>query len=709
MEMIKEVLKQKRIALEWKKIENYIFPILAMCFTLLEEAFLFNPLILAILFVSYKKSGITYFLTFFTLIFTSSMVNISYSMELLIIGLVQFFLSFSFVRICFNSEYKEYYPVLILCLLISGTMLIKSFSLKSLVYCFISSALTIFFVYHGNEFNRAIDDETFIISKFSYIVLEMVVFISSMVFPIAGLILIRIILLNKIKKENITISLLLLILVFISLFFIYQYSINNCLMILLPCLLMYIKDKRFNKVILLILTVIVSFIIDPLFYSNGLFYQTVVAEIIFFALPLKSKLKVKKTEKEKVLEIVNHLEGYLNAINFEFESNPLTPQQKAASRVYQRVCSSCEHLEYCKLTRNLSNYVGGKINAEMRKSINKECIKPYKLTLELQQGYQIFISSESYYQEVLKRKEMLLDVLENIRTPLKITKEELLEEKDLKTKIKEHLISEKIMVKEIKILNNKIVVLLESIIEESNKEIIKKILYLYMNEWFTISNEYVSYLNHHYVVEYESLSRKSIKYMTYTKAAGSKNGDYIVSDNMGNKRIILLCDGMGHDEKAYSSSMSVANTFISLYKQDCDINRNLQQINDMFRVGSTYDNYSTFDFMEINLQTLELTSIKAGSAESYIIRDSKIMAIELGGLPLGVLDKVDYRRATFQLQEGDILLMISDGIREFIKELDKEIYKEIHDENEFFRSLFNLALVNMKHLDDASMIVCKIL
>lgn len=710
MEMTKEVLKQNKIKLEWKKIENYVFPLLAMCFVLLEDAFLFNPLILACLFVTYRKSGITYFLTFFTLVLTASMINISYSMELILIGLVQFFLSFSLVRLTLTSKYKEYYPLLILCLLISGTMIINSFSLNSIINCFISTILTCFLVYHGFEINKSIEDDSYDLSKLSYIVAFLVIFIGGMSFPIFGLILIRVALLKEIKKNDVIISMLLMALVFITLFFLYDYSLNNCLMVLLPCLVMFIDKKKTNISLYFIFTFIISLVLDPLFYTNGLFYQSLIAGIIFLTFPFKKNKKViKKTEKERTLEVINHLQTYLNAINFEFESNPLTPKQKAVSRVYQRVCSNCEHLEYCKLTKSLKDFVLAKINTEMRKTINKECIKPYKLTLELQQGYQIFISSESYYQEVLKRKEMLLQVLDNIKTPLKIVKEEILEEKDIKTKIKEHFLSEQIIIKEIKFLNNIIIIEFENIIDDEKKELIKNIIHLYTNKWFDIANEYISYLRHEYVIEYEIIPNRNIRHLTYTKAASCKNGDYITYDEINNKKIFLLCDGMGHDERAYFSSKSVASTFLALYKQENNINRSLQQINNMFRVGSTYDNYSTFDFMEIDLQTLELISIKAGSVDSYVIRDDRIISIGAGGLPLGVLDDVDYKSITFQLQIGDILLMVSDGIGEFIKDLDKDFYKDISNENEFFRNLFNLALLNMKHLDDASMIVCKIL
>ena len=166
---------------------------------------------------------------------------------------------------------------------------------------------------------------------------------------------------------------------------------------------------------------------------------------------------------------------------------------------------------------------------------------------------------------------------------------------------------------------------------------------------------------------------------------------------------------MGHDEKAHYASLGTANTFMTLYSQNNNIHRHLEQINNMFLIGSTYENYSTFDFMEIDLQTLELTSIKAGSMESYIIREGKIIVIPSGGLPLGSLDEVDYKKACYQLQVGDVLLIVSDGVGEVINKLDPNVLININDEKEFYRDLFNLSILNMKHLDDASMIVCKIL
>ena len=713
MEMTKKITKNNRFSLEWKKIENYIFPLFAMCFILFENAFLFNPFILAILFVSYKKSGVTYLLTFFTLIFTSTLINISYAIEIVLIGIVQFFLSFSLVRIKTNHKYEEYYPAIVLCLLISMMMIARSFEIDNIFSCALNTTITLLLINYGNKIVDYFENEESNLSKVTELVFFLIIIISSMVFPIFGLILLRLLLMSQINKKDSVFSLLLTLSSFLLLFLVYQYSLGICLMIITPCLAVFFNNKKQKIIGYFSLLIFISYAVDPLFYSNGVFYQGLIAGLIITIVPIDKFLLIRKKEikddKKIALEAISKIQDYLSAINFEFESNPLTPIDKAYIRVYHRVCARCEHLEYCKLTKNLREFIVEKITSEGRKQINKDCIKPYKLTLELQQGHQIYISSESYYQEALKRKEMVLDVIKSIEPTLLSVRKELIENYSIIEKIKRELTKEKIEVKDIKILKDKVEIIFKNVIDDFQKGNVKTILCLCLKESFEIDNDYISYLNHNYVIEYKSKETRSISITPYSKAASFKNGDTIIIKENNKRKMILLCDGMGHDEKAHYASLGTANTFMTLYRQNNNIHRHLEQINNMFLIGSTYENYSTFDFMEIDLQTLELTSIKAGSMESYIIREGKIIVIPSGGLPLGSLDEVDYKKACYQLQVGDVLLIVSDGIGEVINKLDPNVLININDEKEFYRDLFNLAILNMKHLDDASMIVCKIL
>ena len=137
--------------------------------------------------------------------------------------------------------------------------------------------------------------------------------------------------------------------------------------------------------------------------------------------------------------------------------------------------------------------------------------------------------------------------------------------------------------------------------------------------------------------------------------------------------------------------------------------KNLDQLNRLFRISLDGDNYSTFDFFHIDLQSLELTNYKGGSCPTFMIRDGKLLVLPNGGLPIGLLDEVEVESKRVQLKKNDILLITSDGISQFIQDQDPIIFQKIENKNEFFRSLFQLSISSMKHFDDATMIVCEIL
>ena len=50
--------------------------------------------------------------------------------------------------------------------------------------------------------------------------------------------------------------------------------------------------------------------------------------------------------------------------------------------------------------------------------------------------------------------------------------------------------------------------------------------------------------------------------------------------------------------------------------------------------------------------------------ESYIIRAGKIFPIEASNIPIGILEEFDVEPVSEKLKDGDILVMISDGVLE---------------------------------------------
>ena len=103
---------------------------------------------------------------------------------------------------------------------------------------------------------------------------------------------------------------------------------------------------------------------------------------------------------------------------------------------------------------------------------------------------------------------------------------------------------------------------------------------------------------------------------------------------------------------------------------------------------------------------------KAGAAVSYVVRKGKIHRVDLPSLPAGILTEISFAKETYQLQEGDRLLMISDGVlTEGDAWLEGELLTwEDQGEEEFAQRIVELAREKRKdgHDDDITVLAATI-
>ena len=53
---------------------------------------------------------------------------------------------------------------------------------------------------------------------------------------------------------------------------------------------------------------------------------------------------------------------------------------------------------------------------------------------------------------------------------------------------------------------------------------------------------------------------------------------------------------------------------------------------------------------------------KAGAAQSYHVREGVVNRVDLESLPLGILRETDLSRYALTAEEGDLFVMLSDGV-----------------------------------------------
>lgn len=722
MEII-ERKKQRKVLSFITPNHTFLFVGFGILSVFLEKAFLFNPLILVVLYLSIEKSLLQYLFTFIAMSLTAFFIHTSYGLEIVLISFVLFLLHQVFQKIEIKNKKNYRIDLILFCGMLTVLMCVKSWSILHLGLCLLSTTLTLLWVHELEKIHKALEDEEKSVNDFTLWISALFLFALSMVHPILGFIFLRFLLLllpsdkKMLAISIVTTSALLLL-------FLYQYPISYVAMIIVPTFLATFFPKKRKLIAFFISHWLVFLFLDPLFYTNGLFYQGFVVMILYLMLAFKIEGPIeefihrsKKIENEEMRsyqkethQAIASLYEYIAAMDFELGKQEKTPSQKAKAHVYREVCAKCSHLLYCPLTQQLEMMVKDKISPTTRKSINRDCISPYKLTLCIQQSNAIFINEENYFQECLRRKEAIEELIASMKSSLQAIKNYSYQKDYQRETLIAHFALQGISVEDIYFKKEKLIFIInQELTPQQESEMENTILQVLKEKYDSFFKEKILFSSSRRYV-FKKAPLHQIAYVSYQKGCQSDaNGDQFRVLQKDTEFLTLLCDGMGHDQRAERTAKSLLNSFLALYQHSKDVKRNLNQLNRLFRISLDGDNYSTFDFFSIQLQTLELKNFKGGSGPTFIIREGKLLTLPVGGLPIGLLDEVDVEEKRIQLEPNDILLLVSDGISQFIQEQNPVIYQNIENKNDFFRNLFQLSVSSMKHFDDATMIVCEIL
>lgn len=127
----------------------------------------------------------------------------------------------------------------------------------------------------------------------------------------------------------------------------------------------------------------------------------------------------------------------------------------------------------------------------------------------------------------------------------------------------------------------------------------------------------------------------------------------------------LISDGMGTGGGAAFSS-GVSSLFLEkMLKAGNRTKTALRMLNGVLRArsGAREMEYSaTVDLLEVDLLTGEASLIKSGAAPTFVRRRGDIFKLHSKTVPLGILTALDAQQTKLELSEGDVIVMVSDGV-----------------------------------------------
>ena len=143
------------------------------------------------------------------------------------------------------------------------------------------------------------------------------------------------------------------------------------------------------------------------------------------------------------------------------------------------------------------------------------------------------------------------------------------------------------------------------------------------------------------------------------------SGDATIRENFpGSVCLIGLSDGMGHGEHARRESQKTLELLSLCMAAGYTREQAITAVNGMMLSATGGDRFATVDICLVDLWSGEAQMEKLGACTSYLLRGDHVKAIAGAALPLGILEQVMPIHQRMRLHDGDILVMVSDGIQD---------------------------------------------
>lgn len=132
-------------------------------------------------------------------------------------------------------------------------------------------------------------------------------------------------------------------------------------------------------------------------------------------------------------------------------------------------------------------------------------------------------------------------------------------------------------------------------------------------------------------------------------------------DNTRDYFYALLSDGMGRGSRAALTS-GVCSAFLErMLGAGNSKTTSLKLLNNLIRMGGE-ESGATVDLLELDLLNGRASFIKSGAAPSYVKRGENLFRIRSKTVPIGLTEALDAEKIRFDVEAGDVIVMLSDGI-----------------------------------------------
>ena len=168
---------------------------------------------------------------------------------------------------------------------------------------------------------------------------------------------------------------------------------------------------------------------------------------------------------------------------------------------------------------------------------------------------------------------------------------------------------------------------------------------------------------HSFILEEEAGYLVLTGFSRATKENETISGDnFAVFEAEKGRVTVMLSDGTGSGETAGKDSERVLDLMEKMIEAGYTMEGAINMVNTALFVTGEDRNHPTLDICDIDLYQGNCRLYKAGGAVTFLKQEDKVEQLKAGTLPLGIFQQVDILPLERQLQDGDYLIMVSDGV-----------------------------------------------
>jgi len=159
------------------------------------------------------------------------------------------------------------------------------------------------------------------------------------------------------------------------------------------------------------------------------------------------------------------------------------------------------------------------------------------------------------------------------------------------------------------------------------------------------------------------------KYITFTGLSKAvKETEKLSGDNFSilqsetGKMTVLLSDGTGSGERANADSSKVLDLMEKMLEAGFGMETAIKMVNTALLSKREENNHPTLDICHLDLYQGDCQLWKIGGALTLLKRGRDVDKISQETLPLGIFQNPEMGRVNRQLQDGDYLIFMTDGV-----------------------------------------------